>query len=371
MESKSRPELSPRQRVLKAIQHEEADRVPLFFTLTPQVAEGLSRHLKIPKYTTADSPLSQNRISYHELLVELGNDVVGIGACSPQGSPTHEVSPGVMTNEWGVKYKTVGFYSEMLEHPLANAEKKADVENYAFPDPHASGRFRLANEVAERYAKRYAICGDVECTIFEASWYLTGFEKFLVDLSLEKEYVFALMDKVMHYSIEVGKELIRIGADIVWLGDDMGTQQGMLLSPEMWRRHLKERMRKVITSLKDVNPGVKIAYHSCGSYSPIIPELIEIGVDILNALQPNARDMDLSRLKAQYGKTVSFFGGLDTQAIIPFGSLQDVEGEIKRVIRAAAKGGGLILAGAHNIQPDVSTEKMIQIFEFARRYGAY
>jgi uroporphyrinogen decarboxylase len=179
------------------------------------------------------------------------------------------------------------------------------------------------------------------------------------------------MDKVMHYSIEVGKELIRIGADIVWLGDDMGTQQGMLLSPEMWRRHLKERMRKVITSLKDVNPGVKIAYHSCGSYSPIIPELIEIGVDILNALQPNARDMDLSRLKAQYGKTVSFFGGLDTQAIIPFGSLQDVEGEIKRVIRAAAKGGGLILAGAHNIQPDVSTEKMIRIFEFARRYGAY
>jgi uroporphyrinogen decarboxylase len=254
MESKNRQEFSPRQRVLKAINHEEADRVPLYFTITPQVAERLSRHLKIPKYTTADSPLSQNRISYHELLVELGNDVVGIGACSPQGCPTHEVSSGVMTNEWGVKYKAVGFYNEMLEHPLANAEKTADVENYAFPDPHALGRFHLASEVAERYAKRYAICGDVECTIFEASWYLTGFEKFLVDLTLEKEYVFALMDKVMHYSIEVGKELIRIGADIVWLGDDMGTQQGMLLSPQMWRRHFKERMRNVITSLKNVNP---------------------------------------------------------------------------------------------------------------------
>ena len=116
---------------------------------------------------------------------------------------------------------------------------------------------------------------------------------------------------------------------------------------------------------------MKIAYHSCGSYSPIFPELIVIGVDILNALQPTARDMDLPRLKAQYGETVVFFGGLDTQAITPFGSIQDVEGEIKRVIRAAAKGGGLILAGAHNIQPDVSTEKVIRIFEFAMRYSAY
>ena len=368
---KRRPGVSPRERVLKAIHHQEPDRVPLFFTVTPQLAEGLSRHLKIPTYTIADSPLSQNRISYHELLVELGNDVVGIGACSPQGSPTREVSPGVLVNEWGVKYKTVGLYSEMLEHPLANAETTADVEAYAFPDPHAPGRFRLANEVAERYGTQYAICGDVECTVFEASWYLTGFEKFLVDLSLEKEYVFALMDTVMHYSIEVGRQLITIGADIVWLGDDMGTQQGMLLSPEMWRRHLKERLRKVIAALKDANPEVKIAYHSCGSYSPIIPELIEIGVDILNALQPNARGMDLSSLKAQFGKTVSFFGGLDTQAVIPFGSMKDVEGEIKRVIRAAAEGGGLILAGAHNFQPDVSTERMTEIFSLARRHGAY
>ncbi len=368
---KRRPEASPRERVLKAISHEEADRVPLFFTVTPQVAAGLSRHLKIPKYTIADSPLSQNRISYHELLVELGNDVVGIGACSPQDSPTHEVSPGVLTNEWGVKYKTVGFYSEMLEHPLANAETTADVEAYPFPDPLAPGRFRLAREVAERSAEGYAICGDAECTIFEASWYLTGFEKFLLDLSLEKAYVFALMDKVMRYSIEVGRQLIAIGADIVWLGDDMGMQQGMLLSPDMWRRHIKERMRKVIASLKDVNPAVKIAYHSCGSYSPIIPELIEIGVDILNALQPTARDMDLATLKARYGTMVSFFGGLDTQAVIPFGSMQEVEGEIERVIRAAAKGGGLILAGAHNFQPDVSTEKMTHMFAFAKRNGAY
>jgi uroporphyrinogen decarboxylase len=179
------------------------------------------------------------------------------------------------------------------------------------------------------------------------------------------------MDKMKKYSIEVGKHLIAIGADIIWLGDDMGTQKGMLLSPEMWRKHLKGRLRNVIQSLKADNPLVKIAYHSCGSYYAIIPELIEIGVDILNALQPNARDMELSRLKALHGKQAVFFGGLDTQGIIPFGSLRDVEKEVKRVIDAAAKGGGLILAGAHNIQPDVSIEKLTRVFTSARQCGVY
>jgi uroporphyrinogen decarboxylase len=301
----------------------------------------------------------------------MGNDIVGIGACSPKASPTRELESGLLTNEWGVEYKTVGYYSEMVRHPLARAESLADISGFAFPDPHAPGRFDLAQEVVERYGDRYAICGDLECTIFEASWYLTGFEKFLIDLSLGKDYVFALMDRVMGYSIEVGKELLRIGADIIWLGDDLGTQQGMLLSPEMWRKYFKERMRQVIQSLKRVNPQVKIAYHSCGSYYPVIPELIEIGVDILNALQPNARDMELSRLKERHGHTVAFFGGLDTQGILPFGSRQDIEEEIKRVIRAAARGGGLILAGAHNIQPDVSVEKLATIFDLCRRYGSY
>jgi uroporphyrinogen decarboxylase len=364
-------ELSPRQRVLRAIRLEEPDRVPLFFTVTPQVAALLSRHLGIADYTVADSPLSQNRISYHELLLELGNDVAGIGACSPRGNPTRELESGLLTNEWGVKYRTVGYYSEMVAHPLAEAESLADVDGYAFPDPHAPGRFDLARQVVERYGERYAICGDLECTILEASWYLTGFQKFLIDLSLEKDYVFALLDRVMDYSIEVGRELLRIGADILWLGDDLGSQQGMLLSPAMWRRHFKERMRKVIQSLKSADPRVKIAYHSCGSYYPVIPELLEIGVDILNALQPNARDMDLARLKEQFGEKAVFFGGLDTQEVLPFGSVRDVEEEIKRVIQAAARGGGLILAGAHNIQPDVSVEKLVSIFDFSKRHGTY
>jgi len=363
--------MTPRQRVLRALDLKEPDSVPLFITITPQLAEKLSRHLGIETYTRADSPLSQNRISYHELLLELGNDIVGIGACSPNGNPTREVEGGCLTNEWRVKFKPIGYYSEMVEHPLAECETVAEIEGFPFPEPLAEGRFSLAERVARQYGDRYALCGDVECTLFEASWYLTGFEKFLMDLSLEKDYIFALLDRIMRYSLAVGKELIRLGADIIWLGDDMGTQQGMLISPQMWRKHFKERMRSVIRALKAEKPGLKIAYHSCGSYFQIIPELIEIGVDILNALQPTARDMGLARLKEMFGDRVAFFGGLDTQGVLPFGSMTDLEREVGRAICEAGRGGGLILAGAHNLQPDVSVEKTVRLFEAAREYGRY
>lgn len=364
-------DLSPRERVMKSIRHEEPDRVPLFFTITPQVAEQAAKRLGIPRYTLADSPLSQNRISYSEILTELGNDIVGIGACAPTAFPTREVGQGLIFNEWQTKYRSVGLYSEMVENPLAGAEKVSDVENFPFPDPLAPGRYTLAKEVAERYGERYAICGDLECTIFEASWYLTGLEKFLLDLTLEKEYIFALLDRVMAYSIGVGVELAKIGADIIWLGDDMGSQQGMLISPEMWRTHFKERMRTVISSIRKVNPEVKIAYHCCGSYEPIMGDLIEVGVDILNALQPTARDMDTAMIKARYGRKATLFGALDTQDALPFGTMAQVEAEILRVLRAAGKGGGLILAGAHNLQPDVSTDKLLRIFEFSKEHGTY
>jgi len=130
-------------------------------------------------------------------------------------------------------------------------------------------------------------------------------------------------------------------------------------------------MRTVIRTLKADNPQVKIAYHSCGSYSALIPELLEIGVDILNALQPTARDMDLARLKRQFGDRAAFFGGLDTQGVLPFGSPEEVEEEVRRVVRSAAAGGGLILAGAHNIQPDVTVERLLDIFQNCQRLGTY
>lgn len=362
---------SPKERVLQAINFEEPDRVPIFITVTPQVAERLSEYLGMPDYTHPDSPLAENRISFNELLVPLGNDIVGIGACAPTENPTRKLADGVLVNEWQIKFQQTGLYAEMIEHPLAHAETAADVEQFEMPDPLAAGRFDHARAMVDKYGDRYAICGDTETTILEVSWYLVGMEKFFADLAMQKDYVFALMDRVMEYSIGVAKELIRLGADIIWLGDDVGTQKGMMMSPRMWRGHFKERMRFVISELKRENPKIKIAYHCCGSYLPIMGDLIEIGVDILNALQPTAANMDLQSIKETFGSQAALFGGLDTQDVIPFGSLDDIEREVKHALKVAAPGGGYILAGAHNIQPDTSVEKLVKLFAWAKQYGAY
>lgn len=363
--------LSPKERVLKAISFQEPDRVPIFITITPQVAEKLSQFLGISDYTHPDSPLAENRISYTELLVQLGNDIVGIAACAPTSSPTREIQKDILINEWQIKFRKTDLYAEMIEHPLAHAETVADIEAFEFPDPLAEGRFDHAKSMVAKYGNQYAICGDAETTILEVSWYLVGMEKFFMDFAMQKDYVFALMDRVMAYSLGVAKELIRLGADIIWLGDDVGTQKGMMISPTMWRAVFKERMRYVIRELKRLNPEIKIAYHCCGSYFPIMGDLLEIGVDILNALQPTAANMDLKTIKDTFGSQASLFGGLDTQGAIPFGTLADVEREVRRVITAAAHGGGYILAGAHNIQPDTSVEKVVKLFEFAKKFGTY
>lgn len=362
---------TPKERVLKALAHDEADRVPIYITVTPQVAAALSHRLGMDSYTHADSPLSENRISFHELLLELGNDFIGTGACAPITAPTTEVEPGIFVDEWKVVYRKIGDYSEMIEYPLAHASTMADVDRYEFPDPEAPGRFKLAHETFERYGEEYAICGDLECTVFEAAWHLTGMEKFLTDLLDGKPYVYALMDRIADYSVGVGRELLWLGADMIWLGDDMGTQTGMLLSPDLWRRHIKPRLASVIERLKAEDSMVLFAYHCCGSFYPIVADLIEIGIDVLNALQPTAKDMDIGRLKREYGDWVCLWGGVDIQGVVPFGTMDDVEEEVKRVMREAAVGGGYIFGGAHNIQPDTSVEKVIALFELAKKYGRY
>jgi len=364
-------EWTSKERVLTAINLKEPDRVPIYITITPQVAEKLSEYLGIKNYTHPDSPLAENRISYSELLVPLGNDVVGIGAQAPHNHPTVEIEDGIYMDEWKIKYRKSNYYTEMIEHPLASVESVSEINDFEFPDPLAPGRFDTAKKMVEKYGEKYAICGDAETTIFEVSWYLVGMEKFFIDMAMKKPYIFALMDHVMNYSIGVAKELIKLGADIIWLGDDFGAQQGMIISPDLWRDVFKERMKYVIDELKKENPNIKIAYHSCGSYFPIMGDLIEVGVDILNALQPAAKDMNTKVIKDAFGSRASLFGGIDIQGVVPFGSIEDLEAEVKRVIADAADGGGYILAGAHNLQPDTSVEKVIKLFEFAKKYGRY
>ena len=196
-------------------------------------------------------------------------------------------------------------------------------------------------------------------------------EQFIMDLAQEKEYVPELLDRIAEYTTSCGLRLMDIGADMLWTGDDFGMQNGMMISPALWRRMFKPRMKAMFEAFRRHNPVVKIAYHSCGSIVPIIGDLVEIGLDALNPVQPAAKGMDLALFKLRYGKKLAFFGGVDVQAVLPRGTIDDVRDEVKGRICAAAKGGGYIVAPAHNIQPDTSIGNILAFYEAVREFGRY
>jgi len=357
--------MTPRERVSAAINHQEPDRPPVFVTLTPQVAEKLSEYFGLPYEPPVDSLLS-TRISHTELLTYMGNDCVGIAASAPDDRPTKTDEHGIITNEWGMKFKNAGLYNEFFDYPLARASSPDDILHYPFPDPVAPGRFRRAEQTLIKYKDSFSIVADLETSIFETSWYLTGLEKFLMDLITDAPYMKILLDKVMEINIETGKYLISLGADILWAGDDFGTQHGMIMDPGLWRRIFKPRIKLMFEEFRKVNPQIKLAWHSCGSIPEIIPDFIEVGLDILNPLQPQAKGMDPEFLKKEYGRDLVFFGGIDVQHLLPYEIPEKIRSEVKRICSILGKGGGYILAPAHNIQPDTPVENILAMFEAVR-----
>ena len=365
--------MNGKERSLAALRGREPDRVPMYVTVVSEVADGLSQVTGLPAHN-CDAYLT-NRISHAEILTSLGNDIVGIGSTAPDCCPTLTRSDGFRVDEWGLVYRQVphefGVYQEVVDRPLKGISSTGELGQYCLPDPYARGRFDAARDHSERYGDEYALLGVIECTVFEMAWNLVGLEQFLVDMALDKDYVGVLLDEIADYSIAVGRELIGLGADIMLTGDDLGMDIGPMLSPKMWRQHIKPRMKRVLDAYKASKPGVILVYHTCGSAFPFIDELIEIGVDVLNPIQVTAKGMDPARLKSMYGDQLAFLGAIDQRHVLPQGSSGDVEVEVRRRIWELGLGGGYAVAPTHDIQADTPIENVLALFSAVKRWGAY
>jgi uroporphyrinogen decarboxylase len=354
--------MTHKEQLLKAINKIETKRPAVYCSVVPQLAERLSEYFGIPCEQPLDSLLG-SRISYRDLMLKLGSDCVCVSYCAPDNAPTRTLENGRIVNEFGMVMERHGLYDEFVEFPLSHAETVEDIENYPFPDANDPGRFRYAEETVKKFGKDYGIIGDLECCIYETSWYLVGLEKLLMDMAMEKPYVDALFDKVAHFSTECGKKMVEMGVDVIWCGDDFGTQNGPVMSVKMFDRYFAPRIEKMFKAFKEINPNVKIAWHSCGSILPLIPRFIDVGLDILNPIQPLARGMEPQYLKDTYGDRLCFFGGICVQELLPHGTPQQIKAEVKRRARILGKGGGYILAPAHNIQADTPVENVLAMFE--------
>ena len=357
--------MKSKDRVITALNHKQPDRPPVFASVTPQIGDALNARLGITDDGLVDS-FYANRVSYTKALTKLGNDCVCVAAGLPGDVTITDNGDGTITDEWGITWGNTGMYYEMVKHPLADIETINDLDRYIFPEALAEGRFDHAGKQIKKYSSDYAIIAEQECTVFELSWYLTGLEKFLIDMMMEMPYVPELLDRVMEINLKQACKLVELGADIIWTGDDIGNQNGMMLAPGQWRTIFKPRMQHVFSILKKLNPDIKIAYHSCGSIRPVINDLIEIGLDILNPIQPLAKDMDAFSLKSMYGKEISFFGGIDIQDMLPNGSPAGIMEYVREKKAILGKNGGYLLAPAHNIQPGTPIENILAFFEAAK-----
>ena len=274
------------------------------------------------------------------------------------------------TDEWGVTWSNVpystpfgsGFYTEMTGHPLA---EDGAIDSYQPPDPHRPELYTEAARVIREYKEEYWIVGVTVTTILETAWALRGFESLLMDFVVNPGLANAILDIPFHYHLAAAEKLVRRGVDMIWIGDDVGSQHAMIMSPNTWRRFLKPRLATFISTLKGINPDVKIAYHSDGCIYPIIPELIEIGLDILNPIQPAS--MDPLKLKEQYGDRLCFWGSIDEQHTLPFGTADDVRKEVLTRLSTLGKGGGLILGPTHHVQLDTPLENFWALVDTVRQ----
>lgn len=345
--------MNSRTRVAMAIAHEEPDRVPVCATYTPEIEARLKA-----KYGDDG-----------DVGVILGNDMVKI-ASGLENSFYYKDDPEYVC-PYGITWRNIrndtGHYTEIVKHPLADESK---IDSYQMPKVEdAVDVIEATKNAVAKYGAEKFIVGSCQCSVFEAAWYLRGLDTFMMDLAMEEDFVEPLLDKVMQYPLEMGLKFIELGVDMVWLGDDIATQRGMMISPAMWRKYLKPRYAKMFSEFKKANPNIKLCYHCCGNPWDVVPELIEIGLDVLNPIQPKA--IDPLEFKKRFGKNITMYGTLDVQGVLPYGTPEDVRQEVKRLIDGCAEGGGFILSPAHHVQSDTSVENIEAFYAAAREFGEY
>ncbi len=366
--------MNSKERVLRALRKTDGnpDRVPIQFDLCRQLTEAFGHRLGIvPDYALSYYEDLTYRISDNEIRTRLGSDVVVVGGTVPAGYVPEVVSGNITRNEFGMHMKPTPLYVEVVKCPLDNAGSIGDIENYSFPDPYSAGRFDKAKMDIDRFAKDYFVIGDVEISLFEMAWHLTGLEKYLVAMLCDDPWLELLNDRVEEWSMGLALQLVKAGVDAIWFGEDLGSQTSTLISPDDWRTRFSPRHKRMIDRLKKENPEIIIIMHSDGAVAPLIDDFIEIGVDVYNPVQPNVAGSDPQELKDRYGERICFFGWIDQQSLLPSGDVEKIREEIKRRISILGKSRGYLLAPAHIIQPDVTITTIEEMIKAAKEFGKY
>lgn len=369
--------MTSRERVLTALDHRETDRVPIDVASCGPTAihercyRDLLRLLDRDEEITLWDTVGQLAQPSEAVLELLGSDVRGIRAGGPSRTQ-RATAPNRLIDAWGTTWEKVDSATcyAIVDYPLRH-DIAPNLDAFAWPDGSNPHRVRGLAERAQSFARdgNYAVLGEVSGHILERAQMIRGFDLFLEDLIERPAFAEELLDRITDVEIAIAENfLAAVGEhlDVFAFKDDLGTQSGPLISPAMFRRIFKPRMRRYLDAVRS-RTKAKIWFHSCGSAWFAIPDLIDLGIEILNPVQVAAKHMDPSRLKREFGENLSFWGAIDTQQVLPFGTPEDVAAEVRQRIGQLAPGGGYVLASVHNIEADVPARNLWTMCETARQ----
>ena len=357
--------MTSRERVLAAMNRDMPDRVPRGgLGFTPISLETFKRNaggVSPEEYFKADVrgigyAQSRNPADYRKYFAGMGIDM-----------------DRLEIDDFGVghvKSANTQWHYTHFTSPLRDSDDLNDFIDYPLPDFHEPYRSEhFARQAAEHHARGFAVSGHMEMTLFEKAWQIRGFEKFLADMHERPDIIDCLFDRILAFRIQGAELYAAADVDLLSLGDDVSMQTGMLISPALWRRYLKPRMARIIGAARRVKPGIHVMYHSDGNPSAIYDELLEIGVTVLNPIQPEC--VDPARVKAEYGDRAAFWGAIGIQYTLPFGSVGDVRNEVKLRMETIGKNGGYIIAPTHVIAPEVPWENLKALKDAIDEFGNY
>lgn len=383
--------MNSRQRLLTTLNHQEPDRVP--FDLGSAQITGIHlvayRRLRQTLGLPAVEPqvcdaIQQLALPDEDLIQRLGVDVRGLFPLNSHNWNVIEKKAGdywLYHDEWGITHRRPrpeGLYYSIVQVPLPGPDvSAADIERHRWPNMADPRRIAGLRQQAEQYrAEGYAVfLKDPFAGIFEMSQRIVGMENCLMMMVTDPEVMEALFDKLLELKLSFwDMALPRLAdvVDVISYADDYGTQSSQLISPAMFRARIKPRLEILFGHIKRLAPTARLFFHSDGNVRPLLPDFIELGVDILNPVQFTAAGMELAALKRDYGQSLVLWGGgVDTQGTLPAGTPQQVKQEVRRNVETLAPGGGFVFNTIHNIQADVPPENILAMWEALQEYGRY
>jgi len=279
-------------------------------------------------------------------------------------------------DEWGVGHLPTESDDKSHSHlegfiyPMLKLSTVRDVMDYPLPDMDAYYRHEyMTSAVKDIQGKGFAVLGSMACTIFEVAWYMRSMELLMMDFIDNQEFAEAFLDRITEKREGQARNMAESGIDVLMLGDDVASQRSMIMSVPMWRKWLKGRLARVIKAARTVRPDILIFYHSDGNILPVVEDLIEVGVDILNPIQCEC--VDPAELKLKFGDRLSFWGTIGTQTTLPFGTPDDIRNEVKLRMETVGNGGGLLLGPTHFVEPEVPWENLVAFVEAVKEFGVY